>query len=287
MPATLIESELFGHRRGAFTGALQDRRGWLAVCEPWGAVFLDEVGDLDPAVQVKLLRVLQARTFQPVGDTTDHQFRGKIIAATNRDLDQAMKNGTMREDFYYRLCSDVIETPSLRDQIREAPHELRELIDFIARDVAGPHSQSLADEVEEWIGKHLGLDYPWPGNIRELEQCVRSILVRKEYRPASLHAEPEQLSRDLAKGALTAEELLSRYCTLVYAETGSYGETARRLDVDRRTIKRRIDPELLARLQSGESLTYLRPTPVAFSRVRICLVPPRPTARRPRTVRRL
>lgn len=251
LPVTLIESELFGHRRGAFTGALQDRHGWLEVCEPWGAVFLDEVGDLDASVQVKLLRVLQTRTFQPIGDTSDHHFKGKIVAATNRDLGEAMNRGELREDFYYRLCSDVIVTPSLREQIRQTPEELRELIVFIARDAAGEEGESLADEVETWIVEHLGVDYPWPGNIRELEQCVRSVLVRKEYRPARAQNELEDLAGELSAGALTADELLRRYCTVVYAQTGSYGETARRLDIDRRTVKSRIDPELLARLQGN------------------------------------
>ncbi|HET8577681.1 MAG TPA: sigma-54 factor interaction domain-containing protein, partial [Methylomirabilota bacterium] len=107
---TLIESELFGHRRGAFTGALQDRSGWLDVCPQFGAVFLDEIGELDVAIQVKLLRVLQSRTFQRLGDTRDRTFRGKIIAATNRDLKREILTGRFREDFYYRLCSDLIST---------------------------------------------------------------------------------------------------------------------------------------------------------------------------------
>lgn len=253
LPSTLIESELFGHRRGAFTGALKDRSGWLAVCEPWGAVFLDEIGDLDVSIQVKLLRVLQSRVFQPVGDTTDHRFHGKIIAATNRDLGVAMRTGDLREDFYYRLCSDVIVTPSLREQIRDCPHEFHELIVFIAREIAGVEAESLAEEVAVWIGKNLGPDYAWPGNIRELEQCVRSILVRKEYHPASARIGQKALSEDLANGALTADELLRYYCTLVYAHTGSYGETARRLELDRRTVKSRIDPELLSRFQAGQA----------------------------------
>ena len=253
LPSTLIESELFGHRRGAFTGALKDRDGWLAVCEPWGAVFLDEIGDLDVSIQVKLLRVLQSRVFQPVGDTTDHHFHGKIIAATNRDLDAAMRSGELREDFYYRLCSDVIVTPSLREQIQDSPEELRELILFIARDIASTEAESLTEEVEEWIRKNLGPDYAWPGNIRELEQCVRSILVRKEYHPASMQNGQTALSEDLANGELTAEALLRRYCTLVYARTGSLGETARRLEIDRRTVKSRIDHELLSRLQASRT----------------------------------
>ena len=253
LPATLIESELFGHRRGAFTGALQDRRGWLEVCSPLGTVFLDEIGDLDASIQVKLLRVLQTRTFQALGDTTERHFRGKLIAATNRDLSQALQDRHFREDFYYRLCSDQIVTPSLQEQLRESPEVLRELLLFITRRVAGTEAEALAEEVETWIVQHLGRDYQWPGNIRELEQCVRNVLVRKEYHPPQLRtASPHhELSRALTDGTLTADELLRRYCTLVYAQTGSYEETARRLQLDRRTVKSKIDGALLTQLRTG------------------------------------
>lgn len=251
LPSTLIESELFGHRRGAFTGALQDRRGWLDACEAWGTVFLDEVGDLDPAIQVKLLRVLQTRVFQPLGDIRDQRFQGKIIAATNRNLDQAMRSGEFREDLYYRLCSDVIVTPSLGEQLRESPEVLRELLLFIARAVAGPEAEALAEEAEAWVRKHLSEDYPWPGNIRELEQCVRSVLIRKEYRPPRSPSPSvrEEMARAFADGTLDAEQLSRQYCTLVYWQTGNYEEAARRLGLDRRTVKKNVDLELLAKMQ--------------------------------------
>jgi transcriptional regulator with PAS, ATPase and Fis domain len=251
LPSTLIESELFGHRRGAFTGALHDRRGWLEVCRPAGTVFLDEIGDLDPAIQVKLLRVLQTRTFQSLGDTTDRHFQGKIIAATNRNISEAMQKGQFREDFYYRLCSDLVVTPSLQEQMRESPAVLRELVSFIARRVAGAEAESLTAEVEAWIDTHVGRDYAWPGNIRELEQCVRSVLIRKGYQPVQPRAGSvhEGLSKAVGDGKLTADELLRRYCTLVYSQTGSYEETARRLQLDRRTVKSKIDPQFLAQLR--------------------------------------
>ncbi len=241
---TLIESELFGHRRGAFTGALQDRAGWLETCEPFGTVFLDEIGDVDPAIQVKLLRVLQARTLQRLGDTKPLRFRGKIMAATNRDLAHEIQAGRFREDFYYRLCSDIIATPSLADQLRESPEELPNLILFLARRLVGDEeAPALADEVQAWIEKHLGATYPWPGNVRELEQCVRNVLIRGEYRPpAARDGHPaEQLAAALRSGALTADQLVARYCALVYAETRSYQETARRLGLDRRTVKSKVD----------------------------------------------
>lgn len=243
LPATLMESELFGHRRGAFTGALEDRKGWLEICPPFGSVFLDELGDLELALQVKLLRVIETRTFNPVGSTTSRQFQGKLIAATNRHLATDMQHGRFREDLYYRLCSDVIVTPALCEQLRESPEVMRDLVRYMARRVAGSEAERLAEEVEDWMWKHLNPDYAWPGNYRELEQCVRNVLIRKEYQPPKSRSATarEALSEDLLQGRLTADALLRRYCTLVYAETGSYEETARRLQLDRRTIKSKID----------------------------------------------
>jgi transcriptional regulator with AAA-type ATPase domain len=251
---TLIESELFGHRRGAFTGALEDRVGWMEVCQPLGTVFLDEIGELDPAIQVKLLRVLQTRTFQRLGDTKTRHFRGKIIAATNRDLAKEMSAGDFRQDFYYRICSDLVTTPSLREQLAACPDDLRSMILFITKRVAADEAEPLADEVEKWITAHLGLDYPWPGNFRELEQCVRNVLIRHEYRPPDLgnQSESEQLAEELSSGALTADELLRRYCTLVYSRTRNLEETARRLKLDRRTVKSKVDPETLCASRNGE-----------------------------------
>jgi transcriptional regulator with AAA-type ATPase domain len=241
---TLIESELFGHRRGAFTGALEDRAGWLETCPPMGTVFLDEIGELDPAIQVKLLRVLQSRTFQRLGDTKNRQFRGKIIAATNRDLPKEMARGSFRTDFYYRICSDLVVTPSLAEQLVDNSRELRSLVYFIAsRVIDEDEADGLADEVERWVAKHLGRDYAWPGNFRELEQCVKNIMIRHEYRPpiAVPAGDDEQLVAELRSGKITADELLRRYCTLVYMQTRNYEETARRLGLDRRTVKAKVE----------------------------------------------
>ena len=252
MSPTLIESELFGHRKGAFTGAVQDRVGWLESCPALGTVLLDEVGEIDASIQIKLLRVLQTREFQRVGETTTREFKGKLIAATNRDLEAEMRAGRFREDLYYRLCSDLIVTPSLRDQLRDAPEELRNLVRFVCERVIGADgAPQLADEVLACVERDLGPDYPWPGNVRELEQCVRNVLVRKRYRPPA-RREPggadDDVAAALGEGRVTARELLRRYCTTVYARTGSYQETARRLELDRRTVKQHIDPELLTRL---------------------------------------
>lgn len=252
---TLIESELFGHCRGAFTGAVADRAGWLELCEPLGTVFLDEIGDLDAAIQVKLLRVLQTRSFQRLGETTDRRFHGKIIAATNQNLASQIRAGSFREDFYYRLCSDIITTPTLREQLADNPDDLGNLVVFIARRIAGDEAENLAGEVETWIVQNLGRDYPWPGNIRELEQCVRNLIIRQQYRPRSAETSDSnddprrELVAAVVAGSLTAEELLCRYCTLVYAQTGSYEQAAQQLKLDRRTVKSKVDAALLARLQ--------------------------------------
>jgi transcriptional regulator with AAA-type ATPase domain len=239
---TLVESELFGHRRGSFTGALGDRKGWLETCSLLGSVFLDELGDLDPLIQVKLLRVIETRTFHPVGDTGSRRFQGKLIAATNHDLAADMRNSRFREDLYYRLCSDQISTPSLAEQVAESPKLLEELVIYMARRVVGPEAEELGGEVIDWIHRNLGAEYPWPGNYRELEQCLKNVLIRRNYRPSKPAAEEpaDTLSEDLRAGRLTADQLLSRYCAIVYRQTGSYEETARRLQLDRRTVKSKI-----------------------------------------------
>jgi transcriptional regulator with GAF, ATPase, and Fis domain len=250
MSPTLIESELFGHKRGSFTGAVSDRAGWLEISPPLGTVFLDEVGDLDSAIQVKLLRVLQTRTFQRLGETADRRFRGKLIAATNRDLARELQDGRIRQDFYYRLCSDIVCTPSLHEQLLDKPDDVHDLVLFIAKRIVGPEADAVTDEVVPWIDEHLGRDYPWPGNIRELEQCVRNVVIRKAYEPPRSPPRDagEELLQDIHGSRLTAEQLLRRYCTMVYAQCGSYEEAARRLELDRRTVKSKIEPSLLEQL---------------------------------------
>src|SRR5438034_856608 len=137
------------------------------------------------------------------------------------------------------LSPTLIAPPPLAEQLRESPDELPNLILFLARRLVGDEeADALADEVRAWIEEHLGPTYPWPGNVRELEQCVRNVLIRGEYRPPTVcDGHPEgQLAAALRAGELTADQLLARYCALVYAETRSYQETARRLGLDRRTV---------------------------------------------------
>lgn len=243
LSVTLLESELFGHRRGAFTGALQDRAGWLEVCPAYGTVFLDEIGEVDPLVQVKLLRVLQDRTFQRIGESDSRLFRGKMIAATNRDLAREMAKGSFREDFYYRLCSDLVTTPSLREQLSESPGELGHLVRFVARGIVGEEEATeFGAEAEEWIVSHLGTDYPWPGNFRELEQCLRNLVIRGQYHPPRLAGSVtnDSFTARLLAGELTAAQLMQAYCARLYEECGNYGAVARRLGVDRRTVRKYV-----------------------------------------------
>jgi transcriptional regulator with AAA-type ATPase domain len=243
---TLIESELFGHRRGSFTGAIGDRKGWLEACPPSGSVFLDELGEMDLAIQVKLLRVMETRRFSAVGDVGTREFYGKLIGATNRDLPLEIRAGRFREDLYYRLCADLIQTPSLADQILDSPQVLRELILYMTRRTVGDEAERCLPEVEAWIAAHLPADYAWPGNYRELEQCVRNVIIRRSYQPLA-QAAGDNESAFFARfraGQLNADELLAHYAARVYRLTGSYEEAARRMGVDRRTVKAKVEQYL-------------------------------------------
>ena len=244
---TLIESELFGHRRGAFTGATSDHAGWFECCPNYGAVFLDEIGELEMTIQVKLLRVVQTRTYSRLGESVPRPFHGKLLAATNRDLAVEMRAGRFREDLYYRLCSDRIEVPSLSEHLADRPEALGGLVHFLVRRMMGESSKErecdgLAQEVETWIATGMPRDYHWPGNIRELEQCVRSVLVRREYHPASFaESVPASWWERARQGELSADELLNAYCRHVYGKCGGYEPAARVLGLDRRTIKGRVE----------------------------------------------
>lgn len=249
----LVESELFGHRRGAFTGALDDRVGWFERCPRYGTVFLDELGEIDAEIQVKLLRVLQTRVFERIGEHEPRRFVGRLVSATNRDLATEIERGTFREDLYYRICADRIETPPLRDLIAGDANELEHLVNFATSKLVGDRNaeetaeaRELAAEVSHWIESNLGLDHPWPGNFRELEQCVRSYLVRGSYRPSlandgGAHRRGDDLGADVRAGALTADELLDRYCAQVHDQVGTYEGAARALGLDRRTVKARAE----------------------------------------------
>ena len=242
-PETLIESELFGHRKGAFTGAIEHHQGVFERCNAHGALFLDEIGEVSIPTQIKLLQVLQERTFTPLGGHEKKRFSGRVIAATNRRLDEVRRDGRFREDFFYRLCSDVIEVPSLRQRIAEAPGELAELVNLLVARVTGTESAELAATVFESLEQNLPRGYPWPGNVRELEQAVRRVLLTGRY-AGELGAAPDEetaLIEKLRAGEFTAAELLGRYCRLLYKRLGTYAEVAKRTGLDPRTSRKYIE----------------------------------------------
>lgn len=242
-PETLLESELFGHAKGAFTGAVDDYQGVFDHCSPYGSILLDEIGEIPGHVQIKLLRVLQERTFSPVGTHKESRFKGRVIGATNRPKKDIVDNTIFREDFYYRLCSDIIEVPPLRIRIRERPQELDDLLSFTIQKITGTFSKKLAEKLKRSIDRQLGMDYQWPGNVRELEQCVRSLVLKKEYqsKEETLHADLSgQLIQGISKQTITVAHLVAGYCRLLYDRFGTYEKVARLTGLDRRTIKKHI-----------------------------------------------
>jgi len=238
---SLIESELFGHVTGAFTGAVAKHEGVFDRCSAHGAVFLDEIGELAAPVQIKLLRVLQERTFFAVGSHTPRPFRGRVIAATHRDLHALRRDGKFREDFYYRLCSDIVEVPSLSRRLAEAPEELELLLETLVVRIASDDALPWVPALAATIRKSLGTDYAWPGNVRELEQCVRRSMLGQPLSGSTVGSAQSLIDvQAIAEGRLSAQELLEDYCALVYAAEGTYEAVARRLGLDRRTVKKHV-----------------------------------------------
>jgi len=241
-PESLFESEIFGHRKGAFTGAVDNYDGVLARCKAQGTVFFDEIGEATLPVQVKLLRVLQDRIYTPVGSREVRRFSGRIVAATHRSLAELRAAGAMRDDFYYRLSSNVIEVPPLRVRIGEEPGELGELVEHLCARIAGAADERLAGEVTHAIERDLGTGYPFPGNVRELEQSVRRVFLTGGcVADQAARVTEGGLPALLERGALTAEQLVERYCVALYARLQSYVEVARLTGLDRRTVKKHVE----------------------------------------------
>jgi DNA-binding NtrC family response regulator len=167
---TLLESELFGHERGAFTGAMARKDGRFSLADG-GTLFLDEIGEISPAVQVKLLRVLQEHEFERVGGTQTIKVDVRIIAATNRNLVEEVKNGRFREDLYYRLNVVTIDMPPLRDRKSDIPALSKFFLDRYAKDNGKP-IDSFAPQTLELL-----MSYDWPGNVRELENAIERAVV--------------------------------------------------------------------------------------------------------------
>jgi DNA-binding NtrC family response regulator len=170
IPEELLESELFGHVKGAFTGALQHREGRFAAADG-GTIFLDEIGDMSPNLQVKLLRVLQDRTFEPVGSSKTVRADVRVIAATHRNLEEAIRQGRFREDLYYRLNVIPIEVPPLRARKEDVPLLVEH---FLARlnEEKGRRIDGISPAVIERLVEH-----DWPGNVRELENLIERLVV--------------------------------------------------------------------------------------------------------------
>lgn len=244
-PETLLESELFGHTKGSFTGAVDDYKGVFDRCSPHGSILLDEIGEIPSHVQIKLLRILQERNFSPMGSHEKSRFKGRVIGATNRPKKEIIGGQVFRDDFYYRLCSDIIEVPPLRVRIKEKPSELDDLLLFTIQRMTGTHSEELSTKVKRIIDQRLGKYYQWPGNVRELEQCVRSVLLKKDYGGQQKNGDEKlDLAEKLVKGILNRDimvsSLVSGYCKLLYDQFGTYEQVAKHTGLDRRTIKKYI-----------------------------------------------
>jgi len=171
IPEELLESELFGHVRGAFTNAVSHREGRFSVANG-GTVFLDEIGDMSPNLQVKLLRVLQDQTFEPVGSSKTVKVDVRVIAATNQDLDDAIREKRFREDLYYRLNVIPIEIPSLRERREDIPLLVQHFLDAMNREKTRGAAITLSQAALDGICEH-----DWPGNVRELENLIERLVI--------------------------------------------------------------------------------------------------------------
>jgi DNA-binding NtrC family response regulator len=244
IPKDLLESELFGHVKGAFTGAIANKRGLFEEADG-GSLFLDEIGELSPELQGKLLRVIQERELKRVGDTRTISIDVRLIAATNLDLAQAVKEGLFREDLYYRLNVIPITLPDLEDRADDIP--------LLATHFLTKYGQE-ADPPIDGISKEalrLLLEYDWPGNVRELENVIeRAVILGRgpqilpEDLPAHLHAHrtpvPYQVKAADAHRP-TLEALERDYIATVLRETHWHRlQAAHILGIDRRTLYRKI-----------------------------------------------
>ena len=245
IPDALLESELFGHKRGAFTDARTDRAGIFLEADG-GTIFLDEIAELSPALQAKLLRVLQDREIRPLGASGSEKVDVRVIAATNRDLERRLKEGSFREDLYYRLNVIHIHLPPLRERSEDIlPLVEHFLAGFVAR------SGKAITGFEEPAKKAL-LSYGWPGNVRELENVIERAIalaegnvIRLEDLPITVRerkmSEADSLAGALSRG-MTLDELEREYILrVVRAEGGNKTRAAQRLGLDRKTLYRKLE----------------------------------------------
>jgi transcriptional regulator with PAS, ATPase and Fis domain len=244
---TLLESELFGHVRGAFTGAVADKKGVFQSANN-GTCFLDEIGDISLNMQSKLLRVLQEEEVRPVGGKEWVKVDVRVLAATNRDLDKMVKTGAFREDLYYRLKVITIRLPSLR----ERPEDIDALAQIFIRRyslAAGKDITAISDDAAERLRS-----YSWPGNIRQLENAIEQAVVLSKNPVLTLEDLPQEVREDLpppydnvGNGQLlcsdmpSLEEIKKRYALYVMNRTrGNISRAAKILDIDRRSLYRML-----------------------------------------------
>ena len=235
---TLLESELFGYVRGAFTGAAGEKKGLFEEASG-GTIFLDEIGDIGAPMQAKLLRVLQEYEIKRVGGQEWIKVDVRVVAATNRNLEQLVRHGSFREDLFYRLKVVTIILPPLRDRREDIPL----LAEHFLRRYAARNAKAISHLTDEAIA--LLVDYSWPGNIRELEHCIEravALASGQVLTPDDLAPElRSSLEATLHRGMPTLEEVKRRYLTHVLGETGgNISRAANVLGVDRRSLYRML-----------------------------------------------
>jgi DNA-binding NtrC family response regulator len=250
---TLLESELFGHVRGAFTGAVSDRKGVFEQAHG-GTVFLDEIGDMAPAMQVKLLRVLQDGEIRPVGANRAIHTDARVVAATNVDLDRAVADQRFRQDLYYRLSVIVIHIPPLRDRREDIPL----LIEQFVRNASVRTGRHVVIAPEAVVAL---TSYRWPGNVRELENTIERLVVFSRGRieladlPETVLAAPSLEAR-MFQDLPTLDELERRYLVHVLeAVGGNRSRAAEALGIDRRTLYRMAERLGVALKEDAERAT--------------------------------
>jgi NtrC-family two-component system response regulator AlgB len=233
----LLASELFGHAKGAFTGATRDREGRLEAAQG-GTVFLDEVSEVSPGLQAKLLRFLQEKQFERVGENRTRRADVRVVAATNRNLEEDVKAGRFREDLFFRLNTVQIDLPPLRERREDIPMLARRFLDFFARQARRP-----TPELSPSALKVL-LSYPWPGNIRELRNVLERAIILWPAQVIEPEAFPEQISHQGAGapvlgGNYSLELIEKEHILRVLARTSTLEEAAYILGIDASTLWRK------------------------------------------------